>query len=174
VASHAARNRCRADQQLNRQLSMAGKAQPALAGPRRGPTTNRQDPLVRLLDTGPLPGRRRGRATAGTPQVQQPPAPPRLLLGLCFQVHFGHYQQGSRIVPSILADPRCHRRPLPAQWSRPIWFDACSVLARMRRYRLVAAVLLWHSLHMSWTYLRGYGREGAGNSGEPWNTAADS
>lgn len=31
VASHAARNRCRADQQLHRQLSMAGKAQPALA-----------------------------------------------------------------------------------------------------------------------------------------------
>ena len=31
VASHAARNRCRADQRLNRQLCLAGKAQPALA-----------------------------------------------------------------------------------------------------------------------------------------------
>jgi len=36
--------------------------------------------------------------------AQDHPAPRRLLLGLCFQVHFGHYQQGSPIVPGILAD----------------------------------------------------------------------
>ncbi len=36
--------------------------------------------------------------------AQDHPAPRRLLHGLCFQVHFGHYQQGSPIVPSILAD----------------------------------------------------------------------
>ncbi len=29
---------------------------------------------------------------------------PRVGSFLCFQVHFGHYQQGSPIVPGILAD----------------------------------------------------------------------
>ena len=64
--------------------------------------------------------------------------------GPCLQVYFGHYQQGSRIVSSILADSGRQRRPLSAQWSRPMWFGACSVLARMRRYGLVAAVIIWY------------------------------
>ena len=56
------------------------------------------------------------------------------LPGWCFQVYFGHYQQGSRIVPSILADLRCqaaHFRLSGPDLSVRI---ARSVLARMRRY----------------------------------------
>jgi hypothetical protein len=70
----------------------------------------------------PLARDPRGHDTSRTSQVQQQPTPRRLLLGLCFQVHFRHYQQGSRIVPGILADSGRDRRPFPAQWSRPIRF----------------------------------------------------
>ncbi len=51
-----------------------------------------------------------------TPQVNQQVS--RLCavwnpVSLSFQVNFGHYQRGSRIVPSILADSGCHRHPPP-------------------------------------------------------------
>ena len=90
-----------------------------------GPGTARPLPRPRHLAEDP-----RGCAAAGTPQVQQPLASRRLLLCLCLRVHFGHYQQGSQIVPSTLADSGRNRRSLPIQWSRPIWFwcslHACS------------------------------------------------
>src|SRR5208283_4071760 len=65
-----------------------------------------------------------------------------------------------RVVPAAppgTADGSCTDRctrpgppgPTSAQWSRPIRFRACSVLARMRRYKPVAAVIIWHgSLHV--------------------------
>ena len=64
-------------------------------------TSRRQAPAL----LAPLARDPRGRGTSGTPQAQQQPAPRRLLLGLCFQVHFQRYQQRSRIVHSILSRP---------------------------------------------------------------------
>jgi hypothetical protein len=72
------------------------------------------------------------------------PGPGSAPLSLCFRVHFRHYQQGSRIVSGIPVGPGRHRRPLPAQWSRPMRLGAGSVLARMRRHGPVAAVIVWY------------------------------
>lgn len=68
------------------------------------------------------------------PTGPRPPVACPLLPGLGFQVHFGRYQRGSRIVLSVLADYGRALRPIQLQWSRPIRFGACSLLARMRRY----------------------------------------
>ena len=49
-----------------------------------------------------------------------------------------------RFSRGCLASSWHHRCPLTGKWSRPIWLRACSVLARMRRYEAVAAVIIWH------------------------------
>jgi hypothetical protein len=170
VVFHAARNCCRADQQVDTANSpWQGKAQPALAdtptlgadlpriarihwfGYRHGAAAGAPErPRYRRYTTGP--------AAAGPASAPSWPLLPGTFRALPAGITNRAQHPGRPQVPG---------RPLPAQWSRPIWFDACSVLARMRRYRLVAAVLLGCSLHFSWTYLRWYGREGAGNSWDP-------
>jgi hypothetical protein len=91
------------------------------------------------VSAGPRDGSRGTPARHGadrlcTNRPKTPVACP-LLPGLGFQVHFGRYQRGSRIALSVLADLGRVLRLIPLQWSRPIRFGACSVLARMRRYR---------------------------------------
>jgi hypothetical protein len=95
------------------------------------------------------PGPSREAALPSTPRVLELPTLHLSNPGLYLQVNPAHYQQRSRIVFSVLAGSGRQHRQLLAKWSRPIWLSARSVLARMRRYRPVAAVIIrYDSLHV--------------------------
>ena len=95
------------------------------------------------------PGPSREAALPSTPQVLELPTLHLSNPGLHLQVKPAHYQQRSRIVFSVLAGSGRQHRQLLVKWSRPIWLGARSVLARMRRYRPVAAVIIrYDSLHV--------------------------
>ena len=95
------------------------------------------------------PGPSREAALLSSPQVLELPTLHLSNPGLHLQVNPAHYQQRSRIVFSVLAGSGRQHRQLLAKWSRPIWLDARSVLARTRRYRPVAAVIIrYDSLHV--------------------------
>ena len=96
VASHAARNRCRADQQLHRQLSLAGKAQPA---PADTPTLGADLPRIARIHwfgyqtRGPC----RGAGEAALPQVHHRSSSRRPRLGsfLSFLASASRYISGT-------------------------------------------------------------------------------